>query len=137
LTVEPHGLSQAIAKRYRSADVYRERQRFGRRNLTIEDERGQPGTITVRGHVATPTKQMIRKMAPMLPVVVLPKMESRIMETSPSAEIPGDNRYDHCVQCNTDLEHDGVSIINLCWVANDMQKNGHGSRPTWLKRVQI
>jgi len=110
------------------------------------------GRCRARGHVATPTKQMIRNMAPILPVVVLPewgtssrcpncqsgiKMESRIMETLPSAEIPGDNRYEHCVQCNTDWEHDGVSIINLCWVANDMLKNGHGSRPAWLKRVQI
>jgi hypothetical protein len=42
----------------------------------------------------------------------------------PGAEITVDNRYEHFVQCNTDWEDDGLSIMNLCWVFNDMLKMG-------------
>jgi hypothetical protein len=109
------------------------------------------GRCRARGHAAAPTKQMIRHMSSILPVVVLSewgtssrcpncrsgaKLESRRIDGVAGAAIPGDNRYEHCSTCNTNWQHDGVSIVNLCWVANEMLKNGHKSRPMWLKRPQ-
>ena len=64
------------------------------------------------------------------------KLESRRIDGVADAAIPSDNRYEHCSTCNINWQHDGVSIVNLCWVANEMLKNGHKSRPMWLKRPQ-
>lgn len=47
LTVRAHGLAQTLADNWEWADVYSHRRQIGRRNLAIEEDRSEPGTIYV------------------------------------------------------------------------------------------
>ena len=47
LCICPHGLSQSIAKKFPYADVYRKRKPIGTRNLSVPENRGTPGRITI------------------------------------------------------------------------------------------
>jgi len=47
LCVRPHGLSEAIAKKYPYANVYANRTGIGRKNLAILADRGTPGDIVI------------------------------------------------------------------------------------------
>lgn len=44
LTVRSHGLSESLEKRYPYAMVYSKRRGIGRRNLTVPEDRDQPGS---------------------------------------------------------------------------------------------
>lgn len=45
LTVSAHGLSQTLANKWKWSDAYSTRRKVGRRNLAIEADRPDPGTI--------------------------------------------------------------------------------------------
>lgn len=47
LCVRPHGLSEQIANKFPYANVYAQRRPQGKRNLSIPEDQGTPGQITV------------------------------------------------------------------------------------------
>ncbi len=47
LTVSAHGLSQSLADKWTWCHPYSSRSRLGRRNLAIEDDRDESGTIRI------------------------------------------------------------------------------------------
>lgn len=59
LTVRPHGLSEAIGKKFPEANFYQERRPIEKkgdplfkRNVAIPEDRSVPGTVIMRGRVA-------------------------------------------------------------------------------------
>jgi O-acetyl-ADP-ribose deacetylase (regulator of RNase III) len=47
LTVRSHGLSKTLADKWEWADVYKNRRSLNNRNLAIESDRDEPGTIKI------------------------------------------------------------------------------------------
>lgn len=51
LTVKSHGLAESIARIFPDADTYSKRKPIGARNLSVPEDRGTPGSISIHKKV--------------------------------------------------------------------------------------